>query len=33
MAIVMIGEIGGGMEAEAAHYIKSTGNKKTCCWF
>ncbi|RYD73222.1 MAG: succinate--CoA ligase subunit alpha, partial [Sphingobacteriales bacterium] len=27
-AIVMIGEIGGGMEAEAAEYIKSTGNKK-----
>src|SRR6476619_6528605 len=25
--IVMIGEIGGGMEAEAAEYIKSTGNK------
>lgn len=26
-AIVMIGEIGGGMEAEAANYIKATGNK------
>jgi succinyl-CoA synthetase alpha subunit len=31
-AIVMIGEIGGGMEAEAAEYIKSTGNKKTSSW-
>jgi succinyl-CoA synthetase alpha subunit len=27
-AIVMIGEIGGGMEAEAAHWIKANGNKK-----
>jgi len=27
-AIVMIGEIGGNLEAEAAEYIKSTGNKK-----
>jgi succinyl-CoA synthetase alpha subunit len=25
--IVMIGEIGGGMEAEAAHYVKANGNK------
>ncbi len=25
--IVMIGEIGGGMEAEAAHWIKANGNK------
>lgn len=25
--IVMIGEIGGGMEAEAAHYVKDFGNK------
>jgi succinyl-CoA synthetase alpha subunit len=32
-AIVMIGEIGGGMEAEAAHYIKSTGNKKPVIGF
>ena len=26
-AIVMIGEIGGGMEAEAARWIRDTGNK------
>src|SRR5215204_2904425 len=32
-AIVMIGEIGGGMEAEAAHYIKSIGNKKPVVGF
>ena len=32
-AIVMIGEIGGGMEAEAAHYIQSTGNKKPVVGF
>ncbi|MEI9955210.1 MAG: hypothetical protein WDM90_02645 [Ferruginibacter sp.] len=32
-AIVMIGEIGGGMEAEAANYIKSTGNKKVVVGF
>jgi succinyl-CoA synthetase alpha subunit len=32
-AIVMIGEIGGGMEAEAAHYIKSTKNKKPVIGF
>ncbi|MEO6583070.1 MAG: succinate--CoA ligase subunit alpha [Ferruginibacter sp.] len=32
-AIVMIGEIGGGMEAEAAHYVKSTGNKKPVIGF
>ena len=32
-AIVMIGQIGGGMEAEAAHYIKSTGNKKPVVGF
>lgn len=32
-AIVMIGEIGGGMEAEAAHYIKLTGNKKPVVGF
>ena len=32
-AIVMIGEIGGGMEAEAAHYIKSTNNKKPVVGF
>ncbi len=32
-AIVMIGEIGGGMEAEAARYIASTGNKKPVVGF
>lgn len=32
-AIVMIGEIGGGMEAEAAHWIKSNGNKKPVVGF
>ncbi len=32
-AIVMIGEIGGGMEAEAARYIKETGNKKPVVGF
>ncbi len=32
-AIVMIGEIGGGMEAEAAHYIKSVNNKKPVVGF
>ena len=32
-AIVMIGEIGGGMEAEAAEYIKATGNKKPVVGF
>ena len=32
-AIVMIGEIGGGMEAEAAHFISSTGNKKPVVGF
>lgn len=32
-AIVMIGEIGGGMEADAAHYIQSTGNKKPVVGF
>jgi succinyl-CoA synthetase alpha subunit len=32
-AIVMIGEIGGSMEADAAHYIKSTGNKKPVVGF
>ena len=32
-AIVMIGEIGGGMEAEAAYYIQSTGNKKPVVGF
>jgi succinyl-CoA synthetase alpha subunit len=32
-AIVMIGEIGGGMEAEAAHYIKSTGTKQPVVGF
>jgi succinyl-CoA synthetase alpha subunit len=32
-AIVMIGEIGGGMEAEAARYIQSTNNKKPVVGF
>ena len=32
-AIVMIGEIGGGMEAEAAHWIKASGNKKPVVGF
>jgi succinyl-CoA synthetase alpha subunit len=31
--IVMIGEIGGGMEAEAARYIKESGNKKPVVGF
>ena len=31
--IVMIGEIGGGMEAEAAHWIKNNGNKKPVVGF
>ena len=29
----MIGEIGGGMEAEAARWIKETGNKKPVVGF
>jgi len=32
-AIVMIGEIGGGMEAEAANWIKMNGNKKPVVGF
>ena len=32
-AIVIIGEIGGGMEAEAAYWIKETGNKKPVVGF
>lgn len=32
-AIVMIGEIGGGMEAEAARYIRDSGNKKAVIGF
>lgn len=32
-AIVMIGEIGGGMEAEAAHWIKANGNSKPVVGF
>ena len=32
-AIVMIGEIGGGMEAEASRWIKETGNKKPVVGF
>ena len=31
--IVMIGEIGGGMEAEAANWIKASGNKKPVVGF
>jgi succinyl-CoA synthetase alpha subunit len=32
-AIVMIGEIGGGMEAEASRWIKENGNKKPVVGF
>jgi succinyl-CoA synthetase alpha subunit len=32
-AIVMIGEIGGGLEAEAARWIKANGNKKPVIGF
>ena len=32
-AVVMIGEIGGGMEAEAARWIKENGNKKPVVGF
>jgi succinyl-CoA synthetase alpha subunit len=32
-AIVMIGEIGGGMEAEAAYWVKQNGNKKPVVGF
>jgi succinyl-CoA synthetase alpha subunit len=32
-AIVMIGEIGGSLEAEAANWIKATGNKKPVVGF
>src|SRR6476659_1807400 len=32
-AIVMIGEIGGGMEAEAAYWIRESGNKKPVVGF
>jgi succinyl-CoA synthetase alpha subunit len=32
-AVVMIGEIGGGMEAEAARWIKANGNKKPVVGF
>ncbi|HZF62842.1 MAG TPA: succinate--CoA ligase subunit alpha [Chitinophagaceae bacterium] len=32
-AVVMIGEIGGGMEAEAARWIRETGNKKPVVGF
>jgi len=32
-AIVMIGEIGGGMEAEAANWIKADGNRKPVVGF
>ena len=31
--IVMIGEIGGGLEAEAAHWIRANGNKKPVVGF
>ncbi|HBK82915.1 MAG TPA: succinate--CoA ligase subunit alpha, partial [Flavobacterium sp.] len=31
--IVMIGEIGGQLEADAAHWIKETGNKKPVVGF
>src|SRR5215210_1300350 len=31
--IIMIGEIGGGMEAEAANWVKSNGNKKPVVGF
>jgi succinyl-CoA synthetase alpha subunit len=31
--IVMIGEIGGGLEAEAAHWIRANGNKKPVIGF
>ncbi len=31
--IVMIGEIGGGMEAEAAHWVKADGNRKPVVGF
>ena len=32
-AIVMIGEIGGQLEVEAAKYVKETGNKKPVIGF
>lgn len=32
-AIIMIGEIGGGLEAEAARWIRATGNKKPVVGF
>jgi succinyl-CoA synthetase alpha subunit len=32
-AIIMIGEIGGGLEAEAARWIRATGNKKPVIGF
>ena len=32
-AIVIIGEIGGGMEAEAARWVQAGGNKKPCVGF
>ncbi|HVT84136.1 MAG TPA: succinate--CoA ligase subunit alpha [Chitinophagaceae bacterium] len=32
-AVVMIGEIGGGMEAEAARWVKASGNKKPVVGF